>query len=95
MIPFAVVGLLVVVAFLLAWVIISYYRSRESSTDAMLIRIVIGPAVGLLGSALVVPHLQDVDGTVSVVCLTIVAIAALVVIVVKRDSGSHEKTDKQ
>ena len=87
MIPLAVAGSVAVVAFLAAWVLAAYFKTRLTSIEAMLIRFVVGPAVGWMGYAVLAP--QHGENAVSVVCLTIVAVAALVVIVTQRNQASR------
>ena len=69
MIPFAVAGSIVVAAVLAAWVLVAHFRTRLTSIGAMLIRFVVGPAVGWIGYAVLAP--QHGENAVSVVCLTI------------------------
>lgn len=89
MLPLALAGSLVAIAILAAWVLAAHFKTRLTSIEAMLIRFVVGPAVGWIGYAVLAP--QHGDNAVSVVCLTIVAVAALVVIVLQRDRASHNK----
>lgn len=88
MLPIAIAALLVVAAILVAWILVAYFRSRQTSTDAMLIRIVVGPAVTLMGSAALAPHLQS-SNLVPIVCLTVVAVAAIIVVAMKRRHSEH------
>ncbi len=85
MIPIAVAGSVAAVAFLAAWVLVAYLKTRLTSIEAMLIRFVVGPAVGWMGYAVLAP--QHGDNAVSVVCLTIVAVAALVAVIVMKHGG--------
>lgn len=85
MIPLAVAGSFVVAAFLSAWVLVAYLKTRLTSIEAMLIRFVVGPAVGWMGYAVLAP--QHGENAVSVVCLTIVAVAALVAVIVVKQGG--------
>lgn len=89
MLPLALAGSLVAIAILAAWVLVAYFRTRLTSIEAMLIRFVVGPAVGWIGYAVLAP--QHGENAVSVVCLTIVAVAALLVIMTQRDPTSRGK----
>lgn len=82
MLPLAVAASVAAVAFLAAWVLVAYLKTRLTSIEAMLIRFVVGPAVGWMGYAVLAP--QHGDNTVATICLAIVAIAALLVILMKR-----------
>jgi hypothetical protein len=85
MIPLAVAGSFVVAAFFAGWVLVEYFKTRLTSIEAMLIRFVVGPAVGWMGYAVLAP--QHGENAVSVVCLTIVAVAALVAVIVMKHGG--------
>lgn len=89
MLPLAVAGSVAAIALLAAWVLVAYLKTRLTSLEAMLVRFVVGPAVGWIGYAVLAP--QHGENAVSVVCLTIVAVAALVVIVTQRDPTSRVK----
>jgi hypothetical protein len=90
MIPIAVAGSIAAAVLLAAWVLVAYLKTRLTSIEAMLIRFVVGPAVGWMAYAVLAP--QHGDNAVSVVCLTSVTVAALVaVIVMKRGGGAERK----
>lgn len=94
MLPLAVAGSIAATALLAAWVLVAYLKTRLTSIEALLIRFVVGPAVGWMGYAVLAP--QHGDNAVSVVCLTIVAVAALVaVIVMKHSSGGSGGAGRQ
>lgn len=65
--------------------LVAYLKTRLTSIEAMLIRFVVGPAVGWIGYAVLAP--QQGENAGSVVCLTLVAVAALVAIVMKHGGG--------
>jgi predicted permease len=85
MIPIAVAASVAIVAVLVAWVLVARFKTHLSSIEAMLIRFVVGPAVGWIGYAVLAP--QQGENAVSVVCLTIVAVVALVAVIVMKHGG--------
>ena len=92
MIPIAVAASVVIVAVLVAWVLVARFKTHLSSIEAMLIRFVVGPAVGWMGYAVLAP--QHGDNAMSVVCLMIVAVAALAVILMRRDRSDRDAQKK-
>lgn len=82
MLPLAVTGSIAATALLAAWVLVAYFKTRLTSIEVMLIRFVVGPAVGWMGYAVLAP--QHGDNAVATICLAIVALAALLVILMKR-----------
>ncbi|HEU4731553.1 MAG TPA: hypothetical protein VFT22_26845 [Kofleriaceae bacterium] len=81
MIPLAIAG--AAFACIVGWVLVAHFKTRLTSVEAMLVRFVVAPAVGWMGYTALAP--QRGENVVPVVCLTIVAVAAIVAVVVKRD----------